>query len=218
MSRAVHRHVRLSPRLCRLGAVVAAALIATAAIAEEPADLPGAKIYQHTCADCHGKNGEGVPDKYDEPLQGNRSIESLAKRISRTMPDDDPGTCTGDDAKQVAEYIYQAFYSPAAQARIRPEEIDLARLTVEQYRASVADVLGRFHSGDQSFGSEHGLHGHYTGFQIEKPPEVDPAPKPDQAPDAQAQPPKPKPKPEEKEKEKKDRPRVRMDRTDPHIS
>src|SRR5947209_8508813 len=68
-------------------------------------ELPGAKIFHKLCVDCHGKSGEGVPDKYDEPLQGNRSVESLARRISRTMPDDDVGACVGEDAKQVAEYI-----------------------------------------------------------------------------------------------------------------
>ncbi len=180
------------------------------ATAEEadPSALPGSKIYQHLCVDCHGKNGEGVPDKYDEPLQGNRSVESLSRRIARTMPDDDPGTCVGDDAKQVAEYIYQAFYSPAAQARIRPQEIDFARLTVEQYRASVADLIGRFRSGsDQALNSERGLRAHYSGLLIEKPPEPNP--------DAAAQPEQPKPKADEK---KKDRKRVSFDRVDPRVS
>jgi hypothetical protein len=40
-----------------------------------------------------------------------------------------PDACVGEEAEQVAAYIYEAFYSPLAQARIRPPEIDLARLT-----------------------------------------------------------------------------------------
>lgn len=153
----------------RLGAVALCFGLATAAQAE-PADLPGAKTFQKMCSSCHGKNGEGVPDKYDEPLQGNRSVESLTKRIARTMPDDDVGSCVGQDAKEVAQYIYEAFYSPAAQARIRPPEIDLARLTVEQYRNSVADVVGRFRPGfDQPLGKDHGLKAHYSGLLIEPP-------------------------------------------------
>ncbi len=188
---------------------------ADAAIA--PDGLPGAKIYQNLCADCHGKKGEGVPDKYDEPLQGNRSIESLTRRIARTMPDDDPGSCVGEDARQVAEYIFNAFYSPAAQERIRPQEIDLARLTVEQYRTSVMDVVGRFRPGDQALGSERGLKARYSGLLIVPP---EPEPKPEAA-DAGATPATPQKKAEDKDKDKekkKDRPRVNFDRTDRQVS
>jgi len=211
----------------------------------DPASLPGAKTFQKMCSACHGKNGEGVPDKYDEPLQGNRSVESLAKRIARTMPDDDVGACVGDDAKQVAQYIYVAFYSPAAQARIRPAEIDLARLTVEQYQNSVADLVGRFRPGfDGPLGKEHGLKARYSGMLIEppapeepkpedaKPPAPAPQPPTSQTsptgptsptPQPQAQTPKPPaqtPKPQAKvdEKKKKNRPRVNFDRTDSQVA
>ena len=53
-----------------------------------------------------------MPDKYDEPLHGNRSVQSLARRIARTMPDDNVGACVGADAEAVAAYIHEAFYSP----------------------------------------------------------------------------------------------------------
>lgn len=33
------------------------------------------------------------------------------------MPDDDPGTCVGEDAEKVAACIYDAFYSKTAQRR-----------------------------------------------------------------------------------------------------
>jgi cytochrome c len=56
---------------------------------------PGAKVYQQMCADCHGAKGEGVADKYDEPLVGNRSVPSLIRYISRAMPDGKEGTCVG---------------------------------------------------------------------------------------------------------------------------
>jgi mono/diheme cytochrome c family protein len=201
-------------------------------------DLPGAKIFQKMCSACHGKNGEGVPDKYDEPLQGNRSLESLAKRIARTMPDDDVGACVGDDAKQVAQYIFEAFYSPVAQARIRPAEIDLARLTVEQYRNSVADLVGRFRPGfDHPVNKERGLRVHYSGLLIDppEPEEVKPAPVPSvpqaqtspakagQTPQAQAATPAPAaqtPKPQAKvdPKVKKNRKRVDFDRRENEIA
>ena len=54
------------------------------------------------------------------------------------------GACVGEDATQVAAYIYEAFYSPQAQARLHPPEFDLARLTIAQYRTSVADSWGGF--------------------------------------------------------------------------
>ena len=145
----------------------------------EEAENRGAAIYQKLCASCHGDKGQGVQDKYDEPLHGNRGVEALAKRIARTMPDDDVGACVGEDARQVAAYIYDAFYSPRAQWRLRPPEFDLARLTNAQFRTSVADLMGLFRGGsDRAPGDQRGLKAHYTGQQLEEfgpqlPPEKD---------------------------------------------
>lgn len=148
--------------------ILAATMMGGSLLAQTPVEHPGAAIYRKLCLDCHGKNGEGVMDKYDEPLHGSRSIESLAKRIERTMPDDNVGACVGDDARKVAEYIHEAFYSPAAQARLKPPEIELARLTVPQYRASVMDLIGRFRPGsDDKLKPERGLKGHYSGQGFE---------------------------------------------------
>lgn len=167
------------------------------------------------CASCHGDKGQGVIDKYDEPLHGNRSVEALTKRIARTMPDDDVGTCVGDDASRVAAYIYETFYSPRAQARLHPAEFDISRLTIAQYRTTVADVVGRFRPGfDKPMGTERGLKAHYSGIVIEKP--VDPAAataevKPEAKPGEKP----PEKKPEEKKKEPE---KVRFDRTDPQVA
>src|SRR5215212_4686579 len=99
-------------------------------LAAQAAEHPGgAAIYQKLCAACHGNRGQGVADKYDEPLHGNRTVDALAKRIARTMPEDNVGACVGEDARQVAAYIYDAFYSPQAQWRLQPPAFDLARLT-----------------------------------------------------------------------------------------
>jgi cytochrome c553 len=131
---------------------------------------PGAMIYKNQCASCHGANGEGVPDKFDEPLTGDRSLEALTKKIERTMPEEDPDACVGEDAKQVAAYIYDAFYSPTAQARLNPIEMDLTRLTISQYRTSVADLIGQFRNGsDKDWGKERGLHFFYRSPEILKP-------------------------------------------------
>ncbi len=151
----------------------------TATAAAQVPEHPGAAIYKKMCADCHGDKGQGVPDKYDEPLHGNRSVPGLAKRIARTMPDDDVGACVGDDAANVAAYIYEAFYSPQAQERLSPPEFDLARLTIPQYRTSVADILARLR-GDSGGapGPERGLKARYSGkkrlpFGPQLPPEKD---------------------------------------------
>jgi mono/diheme cytochrome c family protein len=148
-----------------LSLVVACIGMASAlANAAELKDHPGVSIYRKLCADCHGNQGQGVADKYDEPLHGSRTIEALAQRIARTMPEDNVGACVGDDAKNVAAYIYDAFYSPHAQARLRPPEFDFARLTTAQYRTSVADLLGLFRPGSQPApGDERGLRARYTG-------------------------------------------------------
>src|SRR5260221_575701 len=106
-------------------------------------DLTGEQIYSKKCLSCHGAGGEGSKD-HPEALVGDRPLEKLAQYVAKTMPEDKPGTCTGDEAKKVSEYIYNAFYSRAAQARNKPPRIELARLTVGQYRNAVADLIASF--------------------------------------------------------------------------
>jgi hypothetical protein len=202
-------------------------------LAQVPApNKRGEEIYKKLCLDCHGKNGEGVKDKYDEPLHGNRSTIALAKRIERTMPDDNVGACVGDDAKAVAAYIFDAFYSPHAQARLKPPEFDLARLTIPQYRTSVADLVGRFRPGfDRAPLPKRGLSAVYSGLALEKPapapvpvpappPAVTPPPAPGKsssptpAPPPVAATPKPPAKPPEEKKPE----RTRVDRTDATVN
>jgi hypothetical protein len=102
----------------------------------------GEAVYRHDCMSCHGPVGEGVAGKSDEPLVGEKSVASLAKYIAREMPEDDPGTLSMADATAAAEYVHQAFYSAEARARNHPPRIELAHLTVRQYRESIADLLG----------------------------------------------------------------------------
>lgn len=124
------------------------------------AEKTGREIYQELCVKCHGPNGEGVADKYDEPLFGERSVKSLTRLIDKTMPEDDPALCKGDDAAKVAEYVFNAFYSPQARAKTSPAKIDFVRLTARQYQNAVADLLGSFHE-QPALGSEHGLRASY---------------------------------------------------------
>lgn len=169
--------VSLFGHACWLLALVAGPFVGKALGAEDTEHL-GAAIYARMCIDCHGKNGEGVKGEYEEPLTGNRSLSALTKRIARTMPEDDPGSCVGEDAAQVSAYIYDAFYSQKAQARLHPPEIEMARLTVPQYRTTVADLMGSFRGGFRQISKdERGLKGRYSGRPIEKEPE----PKPEEA-------------------------------------
>lgn len=119
-------------------------VVPSLAVAAEP--TRGEKIYREQCAWCHGKTGEGSKH-YAIPLVGDLSPNQLTKLIHDTMPEDDPEKCVGDDAAAVAKYIYDAFYSPTAQARLKPVRIELSRLTVGQYRNAVADLIGSFRSG-----------------------------------------------------------------------
>lgn len=104
----------------------------------------GQAVYRKDCARCHGAQGEGVARKHDEALTGDRSVESLAAYIQRTMPEDDPGSCSAADSAAVAAYIHEAFYSPEARARKFPVRMELQRLTHRQYLESVADLLAGF--------------------------------------------------------------------------
>ena len=96
------------------------------------------------CASCHGAAGEGNKDHFKDPLKGDLSVAELAKYISASMPEEDPDSCIADEAEAVAKFIYDGFYSAKAQARLNSARIELSRLTVRQYRESVAELVGTF--------------------------------------------------------------------------
>ena len=121
---------------------------------------PGQKIYIAQCASCHGENGLGTKDNGFEPLFGDKPIVELARVITETMPEGEPEKCVGKDAEAVAAYMYDAFYSPIAQARIRPPRIELSRLTVRQYQETIADLIGSFR-GAKALNKERGLKAEY---------------------------------------------------------
>ncbi len=96
------------------------------------------------------------------PLAGTRSVTLLAKYIAKTMPEDDPGIIKLPEAEKVAAYIFDNFYSPAAQARQKPPRVELARLTVRQYRNAVADLIAGFRPAPPPpEGTGTGLRGEY---------------------------------------------------------
>lgn len=107
----------------------------------------GRDVYQQKCASCHGKSGEGVKDRYEGALFGEATLVELAERIADTMPEDDPDQCVGDEAEAVAHYIFNEFYSyeaRVAKGLLSKPRVELSRLTVSQFRNSVADLLAQF--------------------------------------------------------------------------
>ena len=139
---------------------LAAALgLATATGLAKP-ELSGELLYAKHCAKCHGDRGQGIADEHDEPLVGDWPIEKLTRVITRTMPDNDPEKCVGDEAERVALYIFDAFYSPDARLRNKPPRIGLVRLTNRQYLHSVADLIGSF-IGRSELGQAGGLKASY---------------------------------------------------------
>jgi mono/diheme cytochrome c family protein len=139
------------------------ALLSIPTPARATADRTGEQIYKQLCISCHGATGGGSED-YPRQLAGDRTVAQLARLIAKTMPEDDPGTCVGGDADKVAAYIYDAFYSKSAQARLKPPRIELSRLTVRQYRNAVADLIGSFRPAAK-LDEKRGLRGQYFRSQ-----------------------------------------------------
>ena len=137
-------------------ALVALAVLAAVAPAEEKS---GATIYRQMCAKCHGAKGEGAK-QYPQPLTGDKSLAQLAQVIDLTMPEGSPDLLDAAGSRRVAAYMYDAFYSPAAQAKMNPPRVELARLTVQQYRNSVADIIAGFRPAVKR-NDKHGLRGEY---------------------------------------------------------
>src|SRR6185503_16341252 len=146
------------PRVARV--ITLAILLGAAARLSPGAPDPGEAIYRKRCASCHGESGEGVEGKHRDPLAGDKSIAELARYIEKSMPEDQPGTCVGREAEEVARYLHDAFYSPIARARNQKARVELSRLTVRQYRNAVADLVGSFREPAPRSG-ERGLRGDY---------------------------------------------------------
>jgi mono/diheme cytochrome c family protein len=149
----------LVPRNPLLTLVLFVSLLAAGwSFAAEP--KTGAEIYKEQCAVCHGSKGEGTDSEYPQELTGDKSLLELTKLIDKTMPKDSPEDCQGEDAERVAKYIFDAFYSPVAQARNKPAKVELSRLTVRQYRHAVADLVGSFRTPGK-LEEARGLRGEY---------------------------------------------------------
>lgn len=130
----------------------------------------GRQIYFDQCVQCHGPEGQGVEDEYDEPLVGDWSLEKLARVIHKTMPEEEPELCEDEDAKRVAIYIYHAFYSEDAQQKLSPARVELSHLTAPQYKNTIADLFANFRP-QQKLDERQGLLARYyndRGFRNDK--------------------------------------------------
>lgn len=148
-------HLPISPTR----ALLFLAALFTAPTAVSADERTGQQLYKEHCARCHGANGEGTK-KYPQSLTGDKSLARLAKVIDETMPEDDPDKLNAAESNKVAEFIYDTFYSPVAQARNKPARVELSRLTVPQYKNAVADLIGSFRTPG-TWGEKRGLRGEY---------------------------------------------------------
>ncbi len=151
-------HFRNGLRLCCFSVIVVS--LGEYGVADEPLHAAGQKLYETHCARCHGTHGEGVENEQPEPLVGDRSLIELTELISETMPAEEPEQIVGEYAQAVAAYVYDGFYSPVAQARNKPPRVELSRLTVRQYRHTVADLIGSF-TGTSRLDEQRGLKAEY---------------------------------------------------------
>lgn len=121
----------------------------------------GEALWQKQCAECHGKNGEGVKGEYKFQLVGDWPVHKLSGYIDENMPEDDPGACVCEDADLVAQYIYDAFYSPEAQLRNTPPSTIPSHLTVRQLEESLSDIIMNVRGVPGPIQEERGLKGTY---------------------------------------------------------
>jgi hypothetical protein len=129
--------------------VIVAVLVASSGCAsggggEERYDYlhsPGAARYRELCQVCHGETGEGG---LGPPLvDTRRSYDELVDTISRRMPANAPGQCTGACATDIASFITEGLTTSAlACDAVPPAPRRLRQLTRREYRATVRDLLG----------------------------------------------------------------------------
>src|SRR5438876_316204 len=132
----------ISARLIVLCIITSASLLGLLSANATPGEKPSAEqIFRTRCASCHGAKGEGTK-QYNKALAGSKSIAELGGFIAKSMPPGAARKLAPEQAKSVASFIYDAFYSPIAQERNRPVRVELSHLTVRQYCNAIADLIG----------------------------------------------------------------------------
>jgi hypothetical protein len=138
--------------------LMALALLVPARSVGQGTATDGRRLFLNRCAHCHGANGQGGSTD-PAPLTGTLSVTELARFIKKSMPPG-PQKCPAADADKIAAYIYDAFFSPVAQERIRPARVGLVRMTVRQFKNAVSDLVSGYKPVVPP-GEVHGLHADY---------------------------------------------------------
>lgn len=142
-----------------MGLALVAPSIQSSPQSKPPQNVPakGKGLFAKNCAPCHGPTGGGGAG-YSGVLAGDLTVDELSQYISTSMPPG-PKKTPVKDAKEIASFIHNEFYSPIAQERNRPAKISLARLTVKQFKNAVSDLIND--SPPVANGSPGGLTGQY---------------------------------------------------------
>ena len=104
----------------------------------------GGAAYRGACGLCHGRRLNGAPDDPDMPATpplararflrtwDGKSLATLFEYTRATMPQDNPGSLTGEEYVDVIAYMLSVGGVPAGEADLRPELERLARIVIEQ--------------------------------------------------------------------------------------
>lgn len=94
----------------------------------------GQAVFKDQCVICHGetlKGSLGPPLAGDEfiAVWGNQPLSDLVNRIQQTMPENDPGKLTRQQAVDLVAHILQVGEFPAGRAELGSDEAGLKGIT-----------------------------------------------------------------------------------------
>lgn len=83
----------------------------------------GRALYEERCVTCHANRmwGQDWPDK---------TVFDVYDVVKNFMPEDDPGSLTASQARDVVAYILQSNKLPAGKAELPEADGDLKRITL----------------------------------------------------------------------------------------
>lgn len=99
----------------------------------------GEAVFHENCSTCHGNDLTGKPKEDIPPLTGDRfhdlwddrTVGDLFKKISRTMPQDDPGRLNPQQAVDVVAFVLSFNKFPAGKDELVPEIPLLTAIRIE---------------------------------------------------------------------------------------
>jgi len=99
----------------------------------------GQDVYQENCSSCHGDKLTGKTDGDVPALIGDRfhdiwddrTVGDLFKKITRTMPQDDPGRLTPEQAADLVAFLLSANKYPSGETELPAEQAALAKILIQ---------------------------------------------------------------------------------------